>query len=386
MGQMESGALIDWLRHQTLINAVSQRSISFDVFCSSTEDSIQWYDWLPGDVRVEHIPSAPSLAESISRLMQASQTATGDVLDIIAAHCLNGLDNNISSDQWRVCSEQSSRIMAANLTASGSRSLRMRAQRLHYYIQDQIAEKTPIRANDLLQHESIMGVTKPWDFLSHASGIWSISCDTTNIHHRDNQGVLHHYTRGLPTQLDGLNEDFVCIGSLYSNGCTITNGHIWREISHTAPVLLIWETSDGCYFVDYLAAIWQETPRQKIAQLPCAQLHFSRYHNGKLYGLNNGEFGCIWIYDMHTGNITHQSVMPVWVANDVAFADPYFYLIDKQQGYVFKFDQNWIFKEKVLAFGRGQGRLLDPVSIRVVDNSLHVISWINAKHTTLKLF
>ncbi|MFN8995794.1 MAG: hypothetical protein ACK5X3_19315, partial [Pseudomonadota bacterium] len=362
-------------------------NFTFQDFSHGTEDSRLWYDHMPGDIRIRDIPDSPSLSACISSLTTNPSSITPTELDVLAAHLANGHTDAVQKEIWLRCSEQASRLFSQHLTANGSRTIRMRAQRLHYYILTLMAEKTPIRG-DLVESETLLDVTKPWDYMPHPTGVWWLSCDKENVHWRGPDGADRHDTLGLPTQLDPLDDAWICIGSIYSQGCTISNGITHQHIPHDAPLVLVWRDASGAlYGIDHCAAIWRLDPREQIARLPCTQVHFARINGGKLYALDNGQFGAICIYDIATHNVKIQSTLPVWVANDIAFTPSHFYLIDKQQGYIFKFNRQWEFEEKILAFGRGYGRLLDPVSIRFIDgNRLQVISWLNGKLTILSVF
>ena len=54
---------------------------------------------------------------------------------------------------------------------------------------------------------------------------------------------------------------------------------------------------------------------------------------------------------------------PVYLVNDICLANNFFYIVDKQQGFVFKYDKNFKFISKSLHFGVGKGCLYDPISI-----------------------
>ena len=117
-----------------------------------------------------------------------------------------------------------------------------------------------------------------------------------------------------------------------------------------------------------------------------SKCHFARWFNGVLYCMDNSDFGHITSYDFKSGLAIRCSTLPVMVCNDIVVVGKNFYLIDKQQGSVFKFDCEWNFISRVLRFGKDEGCLFDPVSIRYQDGSLQVVSWLSSRLVTLKLF
>ena len=63
-----------------------------------------------------------------------------------------------------------------------------------------------------------------------------------------------------------------------------------------------------------------------------------------------------------------------------------FYLIDKMQGHIFKFDYCFNYMDKRMYFGKSPSRLYDPIAIRNVDNKLYVLSWLTGNMVAVPLF
>lgn len=362
-------------------------SASFDSFAGSEQNSLQWYDKLPGDGPViKGIPQALDNRTLLAKIVNHTGTLSEQDIDICAARMFNCGTEDFSAEDYQALCEALSKQMASELTASGSRSLRMRSQRAHYYAQYLLTKDRPITGMQHIKHETTLPHAKPWDMLEHQTGRWIIASEDQNIHLYRADGNHQSWSHGLPTQIDVLGNDRLVIGSLYSNGCDITDGENWQHVDHDAPIVCMWQEDSETFFVDHFGTIWSYSKKEKRSQLPCNQVHFARYHDGILYGLDNQSYGSILMYEGQSQNSRKQITLPVMITNDIAFTSDHFYLVDKQQGCVFKFDKDWKFEQSILSFGRGEGQLLDPVSIRVHNDALHVISWINAKHTTLALF
>lgn len=364
-----------------------KRDISYTDFANGTLDSLTWYDLLPGDpvyVRGENdLRSATEIADA---LLLGEFIENLPLIDILAAKLLNGCESVSGYENWTELAFRLSQTMAANLTASGSRAVRMHVQRLNYYLQAIIDESIDIEGADLVMAETILDGSKPWDYLKRADGEWWISSDETNIHHQVDGLACEHRRMGLPTQIDSLPDGNLVFGSIYTNVAMLTDGKRWYGIEHDAPIVLVFEHAGQRYFIDHFCRIWEDQTRRLVVTVPRPQVHFARYFDGVLYVLDNMDFGHITLVHMDDGMIIRQPVLPVQVCNDMVVAGAAIYLIDKQQGSVFKFNRDWRFERRVLRFGRGPLRLQDPVSLREHDGCLLVVSWLTSKLTEIKLF
>lgn len=360
-------------------------TVTFENFCNAELDSLYWYDSLPGDgIRVCEMPHGLSIEQLRDKLLSAEVMQANDI-DLLAAHLL-GLSSRLCSPEiWKTLAQRLSRTMAEQLTGCGNRALRMRAQRLNYYIEALIAPPPSRQDQELVAVEQTLQGLKPWDYLEHMGSTWWISSGSPNIYRR-NESTQQQWTLGLPTQLDPLSIDRLSAGSIYSKGAYIYCDGNWSHLAHYAPIPLVFEYDSELFFLDHFGHIWHAQPRRPIGRVTCKQAHFARYFNGMVYCLDNSDYGHISTFDMTSGHVERQSVQPVQVCNDLVVTDEYCYLIDKQQGSVFKFDRHFRFLERRLQFGRHDTQLLDPVSIRMTGKHLQVVSWLSQKLTRLRVF
>ena len=363
----------------------AQPAMSFEAFTNAAPDSLYWYDRLPGDgFSVCAIPQSPSIEHLRDALLATSEPSTADI-DLLAAFLLGHEHIPAQHERWKALTQHLSRCMAAQLTSDGNRPLRMRTQRLHYYIEALIADAPSVQDHQCFVGERNLEAMKPWDYVEHRGCEWWISSGSPNIY-CDNGRQLLHWNLGLPTQLDPLPDGRLCAGSIYSNGASIHERGQWVTLNHDQPVPLVFWHNARLYFIDHLGNLWCDEPRQFIARVPCKQVHFARYFEGTIYCLDNSDYGHITSFNVDRMVSVRHAVLPVQVCNDLAIVGQHCYLIDKQQGSVFKFDRTFRFLEQRLHFGRGQARLLDPVSIRLNGDQLDVVSWLSQKLTRLRVF
>lgn len=363
------------------------QNISFADFENGELNSLSWYDLLPGDpVRVileEETGSAADIADEI--LLDKSEIDCGK-LDLLAATLLNQCPSVTEYRRWPELAYRLSQVMSQNLTASGSRSVRMHAQRLVYYLQSIIDAGNSTEGLKYIVTEKPLDAQKPWDYLKLNGNEWWISSEENNLHCLEVTGKKLCWKAGMPTQLDLLPDGVLSVGSIYSEGAILINGSDWEHINHHCPIVLVFEFHGERYFLDHNAELWKYAQNMKVLDAICPQAHFARYFDGVVYVMDNGDFGHITIIKMESLDISRQAILPVQVCNDLAVVDDSKYLIDKQQGSVFKFDKDWQFETRVLNFGRGRGDLLDPVSIRCQNGKLYVVSWLTGRLSELHLF
>lgn len=368
---------------QAQSNQLLESIITFEVFSNAALDSLYWYDRLPGDgVSVCEIPDSRSVDQLRDELLSAKELNLAEI-DLLAARLLGRSVPLANHLRWKELAQRLSRAMSEQLTASGNRALRMRVQRLNYYIEALIIDS--LSDQRLVTSECTLQAEKPWDYVEHLSAKWWVSSGSPNIY-RDDGALLEQWTLGLPTQLDPLPDRRIAAGSIYSNGAYIHDGYKWQVLAHDAPVPLVFEYDSELFFLDHLGQLWRNNPRQPIGSVPCRQVHFARHFNDVVYCLDNSDYGHITTFNMAHKSCKRYSVQPVQVCNDLVVSAQYCYLIDKQQGSVFKFDLNFQFLERRLQFGRKETQLLDPVSIRMAENHLQVVSWLSQKLTQLRIF
>ncbi len=361
------------------------QSIPFSEFTSAPEQSLSWYDLLTRDSLIENVPLVGSHGVFIEGLLRGDMAERLDDVDVCAALIINGNGTHMDQELLIGLCRSASRMVAYSLKNDASRSIRMRCQRLVYAIQKHLSAIQP-QTSEVYVEEETLDVAKPWDVLSTDVGVWCVCSGEKNIRFTPLHGEQQQWEKGLPTQIDRIDDHTLAFGSLYSNGIHLYDG-AWHYIHHESPIVTAWRDREGTgFFVTHDAVVWRDQPREICTRLACDKVHFARYFDDTLYLMDNSDFGHIQSYRHDTGQETRHSVLPVWICNDMVATASSFYLIDKQQGRVFKFDKEWNFLEQKLSFGAARGQLCDPVSIRMQGDQLQIISWLTAKQTRMEAF
>jgi hypothetical protein len=224
----------------------------------------------------------------------------------------------------------------------------------------------------------------PWDFLHTRTGeIW-VTSDEQNV--IIGQETFH---LGLPSQLDAIDDEHVSIGSIFNPGAWIWNGKTPTHIAHTQPIVCLWQHEKSLYGIDYRGGMFQlnegkvQSPK---ATLALNEVSRARRIGDALYLFDWTQPHRLIGVDINSFTMRHISLPDINQGNDIIRVGEYFYVLDKLQGYVFKYDRNFIFQEKRLGFGKGKARLFDPISIRHYNGTLHILSWLSQKRTVMELF
>ena len=364
----------------------NKQVVSLQDFVNAEQNSLTWYDFLPGDkIWIDGDNSSATAAEISETLLSDKSVINNDLIDLLSIKLINNCPSIQGHKQWEKLSFELSKVMANNLKDSGDRSLRMRTQRLIYYIQSVVSNMAENSAGKFNVSETILEGNKPWDYYQYKDSMWWLSSDSKNVHFKKRGGLTQHWSYGLPTQIDYYDDDYISIGSIYTNGSVITNGGEWQTVEHNFPIVLYYQYESHDYFLDNQGWLWQAMSAKRIKKI-ANRVHFARFFDGILYVLDNSDFGHVLSYNMDLDKLSRHSVLPVQVCNDLLATEDYYYIVDKQQGSIFKFTRNWEYVTRVLKFGRCYGCLLDPVSIKEFNNRLHVVSWLTSRLTTLDFF
>jgi len=363
--------------------------ITFQCFCDLSLDSLSWYDLLRLHpyVCIENLPAEFSYSLIVLPLLSFANSSPPSALniDLAAAYAFNGALNSLPLEQLSTLSYNSSAQMSSNLSLVGSRSYRMRAQRLNYILQIIISEK--IQASppaDSLLGDKILPYCKPWDFLFHGSCQWYLSSGTPSLH-LCSSGCTQSFAADRPTQLS-IYQASVILGSIYTGGYGKVTEGSFRWISLSDPVLLLFDYNGITCALTHTGKIIDADSGKFMLFTGVHLVHFARLFDGCLYLLSNSCFGHIYSFKLSTLRLLKISIFPVLVCNDMCLVDGFWYLIDKQQGSVFKFDTCFQYVSSVLGFGYGPFQLADPVAIHHYNGSLHILSWLSSRLTSIALF
>ena len=362
--------------------------ITFEEFVNNSQNSLSWYDFLTisEDLRIVNAPSYESVISAYKSIICdfSSDKELIFALDIFSAYILNSLKcpksvNNEFDILLTITSV--SRLMALNLTALGSRSLRMRAQRLNYLLQSfatshhLISSHSPPNTDNM-----IVPFQKPWDFLFLDELEIFLYSEDSNVHIKKSSSS-ESCSIGLPTQLT-MFDGKIIRGSIYYCGYSVYTDNNIYSVEYPQPILLLFDFKGVVCALSHFGSIYSINSKQVIHKLPLTQVHFARLIDNKLFCLDNSSFGIIYSLCCVTGELFVHNILPVMVCNDICKHFNTYYLIDKQQGSVFLFDESFQYIDRYLDYGYSSNNLADPVAIHSSKDKIYVLSWLTSRITS----
>jgi hypothetical protein len=339
-------------------------------------EALTFYNQLHADgVR----PMPPVSPASVAELL-ATPVATWDEfeLDRLANHLLHGGKAVPDADTVGIADAVSLRYASLLAGAKRDRSVRMKLQYVNFLLREKIDRDRTVQAPS-----QVLGDSPPWDWLPLLDGELVIFSGTENLHWRRPSGTARHSV-GLPSQLDPLPGGRVSIGSIFSNGGAIWDDGRIELLTHDVPVVLQVELPNGAFIVDYRGHVYRRGTRERVAQFPAGEISKARLVGDTIYAFD-------WsaphvLLALHTGpwNVERHILPDVLLGNDLCpRPGGGYYVIDKQQGYLFSFDPSFRLQEKALGFGRSDGRLFDPISLRLHAGRVHVVNWVSRTMVSL---
>ena len=149
---------------------------------------------------------------------------------------------------------------------------------------------------------------------------------------------------------------------------------------------MIFESNGNEYFLDIDGGVFTKSGHTKILQLPVCIAWRARCLSEKVFVSDLGSAQSIISLDLNSWEISIVDTSPVLLMNDICVFDDTYYMIDKMQGKVFKFDMNFNFLEPRLNFGFKPGFTSDPISICIKDDQIHILSWLSDRISVLDRF
>ena len=259
----------------------------------------------------------------------------------------------------------------------------MRAQRLNYLLQSfatshhLISSHSPPNTDNM-----IVPFQKPWDFLFLDELEIFLYSEDSNVHIKKSSSS-ESFSIGLPTQLS-MFDGKIILGSIYSCGYSVySDNNIYSVEYHS---LFYYYSTLRVLFVPsrILAQFYSINSKQVIHKLPLTQVHFARLIDNKLFCLDNSSFGIIYSLCCVTGELFVHNILPVMVCNDICKHFNTYYLIDKQQGSVFLFDESFQYIDRYLDYGYSSNNLADPVAIHSSKDKIYVLSWLTSRITLVR--
>lgn len=270
-----------------------------------------------------------------------------------------------------------------------SKSIRKSAQRLNFFIQYGLYQNKS-NHNDIVNHKKLKQQFC-WDYvklenLNGLKGECYISSEKEkNFHFLNSNKEISSFKVGLPTQLDISLNNVLYIGSCYSQGFWSWDGNSLKYNNHEFPVLLFCQNKDqDFYFFNAKGELFKNN--HKVFKSPIKYPGKARYFKNKIYITDWLRSGFIYCLNLETIKGNWIPLSGVYLVNDICLANNFFYIVDKQQGFVFKYDKNFKFISKSLHFGVGKGCLYDPISIRLYNETLIITSWITGEYNQINVF
>ncbi len=353
-------------------------------FLAENFDSLTFYDLLPtDDVNISHQGVKEPVSKLASKLIQTNiEDIQIEDLNDLAIGLVNGCPSFNEFTEWQTLADQMAIQYSELLLNENERELRMKLSRVNYFIRALLDENIVVDGVD----EWFIQAKGPWDFIKQNGKLMWIDCEESSLKVKSDSGTSS-YTCGLPTQIDRLAETEVGIGSHYSNGGWVLNGAGLKEISHSKPIVTFFVWNGATCYLDVDGLII-EVGKGVVGQidLPFTMIHKCRFFEDKLvfFDWSQPKKGYIYHLDTRIGECLDLDA--VIVCNDICFLSDFYYLIDKEQGHLFKYDRKFNLVGKESGLGRGKGKLYDPISIRPVDGELQVLNWFSGKVVSFKGF
>ncbi len=356
----------------------------------SVLDSLEYYSRFPGG---EFVLSADwpslSLVDISKRIFDMGNVGvwSEDILDTLTLALFENGTNGLPSDvDWSGIADKLSILYIKRFKDSKSRKVRMKAQRANYYIRAMLAFGAMPSGN--IVDELKIDVDHPWDF-NYDNGnlivIGSGTAENVFINPQRKDGASFRLDK--PTQISKLGDGIFAFGSPYSNGWhELTFGKRPVHYQHTRPVILVFERNGEQFCVDIDGLIFSKTSRDIVSRIPVHIAWRARCINKYIFVSDLSTPQTLVKVDIDNWSCTVINTGPVLLANDLCSTQGGFYVIDKMQGHVFYFDEEFKFVSKDLSFGLGYGFISDPISICTVDSHIHILSWLGDRITIMKKF
>ncbi len=356
----------------------------------STFDSLEYYSRFPGGdfVLSDDWPSL-SLVEISNKIfdMENIEVWREDILDFLTLALLGNGTHSLPTDvDWSGIADKLSIFYIKSFKDSTSRKARMKAQRANYYIRAMLAFSA-MPSGNILDEEKI-DVDHPWDFYyDNGNSVFVGSGTADNVFVNPGREDVASFQLDKPTQMSKLGDGIFAFGSLYSIGWyELTIGKHPVHYSHTRPVILVFERSGDQFCVDIDGLIFSKTSRDIVSRIPVHIAWRARRIDECIFVSDLSAPQTLVKVDINNWSCTIINTGPVLLVNDLCSTQGGFYVIDKMQGHVFYFDEEFKFISKDLSFGLGYGFISDPISICTVENHIHILSWLGNRITIMNKF
>jgi hypothetical protein len=360
-------------------------------FLARPLDPLTFYDILPSDGFVLEDPPQGSPHDTLALLAASNPADLSESLVDRARLLLLGCRRTFAGTESHLLERvalNATRWYAGLLQSGKSRrSLRMKLQQLNYFLRDCLDAE--VKTAGVIATKQADAGTPPWDFIKLAEGeLRIVSGPTDNVHWTwgTTRGAA---SCGFPSQLDLIDGRRVSIGSIFSPGAWIfANGRV-APVAHHAPVVLVLNHDGGDWILDYEGSLFDARGRCATRlPSPLRQVDRARRIGSRLIISDWTRPETIAFIDLDSMRSEVASLPGILLLNDICFLHGRYYALCKQQGRVFSFADDGSFAPRGsrLAFGRGFGRLFDPIALRPGPRNIEILNWVTRTRVVADAF
>ncbi len=359
--------------------------LSFKDLLNPELDSSGFYDVLPtdrveiDDEKVEAISWAPlfsKLSNSSFRewALEDLKNLTLLLMSSKVAHVspenISDLARHFSLEYIKTLKEKTS-----------EKSKKMFVQRLNFFLRA-LLDKDAIPPYE--SQCEYLTYKYPWDWIKRGDETIFIVSEEKNVIHLKSNALQRSLRLGLPTQVDEVDGNWFSVGSQFSNGAFLLGHEEVQHLPHDNPVPLAFIFKDELHFLDIKGNLHSKNSG-KIMGLDLANVSRVRKYGSHLIIMDWTHPFSLHIFELEANRLSSVSFEEVFIPNDVFMYQGDYFIIDKQQGYLFQFNARFELKKRLLSFGRGPGKLFDPAAIRLSQDNqfLEILNWVPSSVSTI---
>jgi len=341
-------------------------------------DPTEYYDLLPTDGRPIDLSCLPesSWGDLFSVLIDSTlDTIEQSRLDELALFLLQAADRDLPRRQLRALADHFSLLYVQALHERTKHvRKKMSVQRLNFFLRNILDTQVPTVPG---ASETKLRHLCPWDWtIQEETEIYVVSGRPNLVVLRGGAETDLHL--GLPTQVDVIDEGLFSIGSYYSDGGYRFSNRGAEFVPHDAPIILQFRFDGREWFLDSRGRLMDGSSGKVLCVAPTSHVTRARRFGRMLYVMDWTVASIIHTFDLVQQSWQTRSTPGVFLPNDLLRLDDDLYVVDKQQGHLFKFDPEFRPVDRQCGLGRGPGRLFDPIAIHASSDGtrLQIMNWV----------
>ena len=374
-----------------MLGEVKRRGVCPSDIINSTHNYLNSYLVFPGgDFTLSTDWPSYDLSEIAKQLeiLGSIESGSESIIDKLTLALLaHGAQRLPSEFEWDVLADRLALLYIKGFRNLDRCHLRTKAQRANYYIRSMIDDGAEPDCEII--EERRIAVSHPWDFQYIDGGeIYVGSGDGANIYLHAGCFGQTSFRLGMPTQIAKLSEERIAFCSCYRDGWyELDQGQSPIYYPHDRPVVLVFSKNNEEYFLDVDGGIFSKISRQMVLRLPVHIAWRARCIGGFVFVSDCSVARSLVVLELEGWEVSLVNTGPVLLTNDLCAAPQGgYYLIDKMQGRIYLFDDEFRFMRARLAFGLGYGFLSDPIAICMNRDNIHVLSWLGDRVTVVRQF